>query len=139
MYQIINHFYTVQQVEALPDYNPEGNTNGTIVDVDFSVELNDEKEKVWLALQGIQSNQQESQNQPYQFDFVSLCYFKINPEVENSDEDTVKAAVFDMMAGATRERLISLSSRGPWQKFSLQPVPTTKMGPDSTTTEPSSK
>lgn len=121
MYIINSHFYTLQEVAAQVDFDPEGALDGTNVDISFEFRATDETD-VWLAALSILTDDDASVNQPYSFHMESLCFLEIQDK-DNYKEKALRATIMQMMVGSTRERIITMTGRGPWNKFSLGPVP----------------
>jgi preprotein translocase subunit SecB len=113
-------FYPIQEVRAIPSHDPQGNLNGTAVSVNANTTPLEGRKGAHAVDVIVTSDESKSENAPYSFRIHAFATFVM--EVAEADPSLAATAVFTMLVGAIRERLASLTSRGPWAVFQLQPV-----------------
>lgn len=113
---LVNNIQFIEQsVIALPSHDPNGDIAGTAVDVDFAMREDEETSGRYLASLRVSADIEESGNPPYDFTMHAM----VSGQPQEDDLDLFRKAVFQMLVGATRERLASLTSRAPWDDFHL--------------------
>jgi hypothetical protein len=116
--QLENYFFAHQEVRANPAHDPKGNRKGSRVDLSYVVSPID----LGLGAYGIEVtvslNEAESENPPYFFRISAFARVSVQPATSVSTE-LVAVNSLNILIGAIRERLATLTARGPWGPFFL--------------------
>jgi len=120
-------------VFALGEFDPDGETSGTVVNISFDIEQSPENKETWNAFLSIESNIDKSENPPYSFKLEAMGLFTCSADV---DEKAFRGNAFQMLGGSMRERLSMLTAAGPWPAFLLGAMPMSKAWETMVTGEP---
>jgi preprotein translocase subunit SecB len=134
-----HYFLPVIDVAANPEHKP-GDETLTIFSVNTQIsEVNDTKR---LAVNiEVKSDQDESTNPPYNFRLLGVGFLSIS--AEEYDSENAKEACLQVghqvLFGAIREQIASLTGRGPWDAIQLRVVPAPTYTPNDQPQEASGK
>jgi hypothetical protein len=118
--QLEEIFFPLQEVKANPEHNPSGERSGTRLKQSFQTKPIEDRKNVWAADLIIESDQEASINPPYLFKLHAFALIRIDPSIEpEASKILVDKTALSVLVGATRERLIELTSRAPWGRFTM--------------------
>jgi len=115
--------------------NPEHVSSGEEVTIKASVDVKRNKIEGEETSIGIEMtvflDKDESFNYPYDFEITVFSVFQLNKPVDKltkKDKDFINMNTTQILIGAIRERLASLTSRAPWGDFVLNALSVPKSG-----------
>ena len=121
--QLDRYFFTQTTVIANPQHHPEGPKDGSHVVPDFSCALVDKQAHTFAVELTVRLDEGASENPPY---FFTVSAFALLTSEQNMPRDAAFALAnstgFNMLAGAVREHLASITARGPWGPFLFGPI-----------------
>lgn len=122
-WRLENFFFPHQEVRANLSFDPNGNRLGSQFTPSFSlVAIEGRPDAVGIEA-SVSLDEGKSDNPPY---FFTISAFGIlTTDLEMTDDLRAQAAGFgiNVLFGALRERLATLTARAPWGAFVLGPVP----------------
>lgn len=68
-------------------------------------------------------NESQSENPPYFFTISAFAVLSTSLEMTDQSRTQAAGVGINLLVGAIRERLATLTSRAPWSTFMLGPVP----------------
>ena len=124
---LVDLFFPVQEVAALPTYDVAGDRAGTQLHFDHALEKlpKAEGQKPTFAIRvKVESKDAESVNAPYHFVIEAYGIVRMDSSVGDDAADSSAATVLGLQVviGAIRERLADLTSRAPWGRFLMNVV-----------------
>lgn len=117
--QIDKYFFISQEIEANTEHDPSEELD---ILTDVTESFHDIKTRESFAVElSISSNSDKSTNLPYHFKIRAFGFFTITADEFEDDKAAITCAILgrEILMGAIRERLVSLSSRGPWNPICL--------------------
>jgi len=121
-----NIFFPHQEVRAIPTHNIEGERDGSRVTFTNVLSAIQGREDAFGIEITMKLDEEKSKNPPYLFTISVFGVFVaennvdvIKPELKAQME----IAATQIVVGAIRERLSSITSRAPWGAFTLGVVP----------------
>ena len=120
--RLVDFFFPVQEVAALPTHDPKGDLAGTRPHLDIGLEQFPAAEGQPPTF-GIKvrasSLDAESVNAPYHFVIEAYAIVAMDGSIGDEAADRAAANLVGMqvVVGAIRERLADLTSRAPWGRF----------------------
>jgi len=120
-----NSFFPHQEVRANPVHDTSGNKAGTEVNINHAIQRIKGRENTFGVELTISADEEMSDNPPYFFTISGYAIFVFNDEDGGNmfDEHMFEIPCVQMLIGAIRERLSSITSRAPWGTFTLNMVP----------------
>lgn len=118
---LVHYFFTETHVTSLPGYDKLGNLKGTMTDAAHTTAEIKEGSHRWSATTVFTSVDDKSENAPYSFKIVAYGIFE--PESTETEEQigdflkNVEIVSFQVLYGAIREYLASITARSPWLTF----------------------
>ncbi|MEI2782305.1 MAG: hypothetical protein V9H25_14010 [Candidatus Competibacter sp.] len=122
-WRLENYFFPHQEVRANLSHDPNGNRLGSQFTPSFSLVAIEGRTNAVGVEASVSLDEDKSDNPPY---FFTISAFGIlTTDLETTDDMRTQAASFgiNVLFGALRERLATLTSRAPWGTFVLGPVP----------------
>lgn len=120
---LTNYFLPIIEVAANPSHEPSEKTM-TIFSVNAQVEETENEAQYAVNIE-VLSNQEESTNPPYTFRLSGVAFFIITSE--EYDDNNAKEVCFQIghqvLLGAIREQITTLTGRGPWNAVQLRVIP----------------
>lgn len=126
MVRLSRYFFPVQYVRANPEFDPNGVKNKANNSIHFSFSKVPNKENDYGVEATIKLDEDTSENPPYFFELLVVGFFSIVTTADSNNEnpeEILKTTAPQILIGATRERLIELTSRGPWGPHLINIVP----------------
>jgi len=118
--QLDEVFFPVQEVRANPEHDPTGDRTGTRIKHVFNVQLVEGQPGVWGAELLIECDRDESLNPPYFFNLQAFAMVRVDQQLDLATAQSLATTTcFSVLIGATRERLLELTSRAPWGRFMM--------------------
>lgn len=122
-WQLENYFFTHQEVRANPDHDPDGNRRGSCISPLLNkTEIEGRPNAVGLEV-SITLDESQSNNPPYFFTVTAFGVLVTDLEITDQLRDQAVVLGIDLLIGAIRERVATLTSRAPWGAFVLGPIP----------------
>lgn len=121
-----NSFFPVQEVRAIPEHNIEETRAGSEILITHHVEELSDRNNAFGVFVTLRLDEEKSKNPPYFFELSAYGIFTIDEESEIPTEASrgmLEFSAIQILIGAIRERLASLTSRAPWGTFTLGIVP----------------
>lgn len=118
---LVHYFFTETHVTSLPGYDQQGNRKGTVTDAVHRIAEIEEGSYKRSATTVFSSVDDKSENAPYSFKIVAYGIFE--PELAETEEQiddflkNVELVSFQVLYGAIREYLASITARSPWLTF----------------------
>lgn len=129
-----DYFFTNQTVKANPHYEPDDSNECSDVSLNLEVELtrSEENPNIFFAQAKVSSDKDiiakgDSMSR-YEFEVTAFGRFEFIGVEENLDLRDQSLAYHagltcvQLLIGAARERIMELTSRGPWEKVCIQTV-----------------
>lgn len=124
--QVEDFFFPEQRVLANPQFDHNGNKQGTVLNVHAKVkDLSGDAGKKFGVDLVVETDDEKSDNPSYSFRLHGFLIFAVADGMASEAEkwrETAKVNGVMMIVGAMRERLADLTSRGPWGKFILPAI-----------------
>lgn len=121
--QLVNYFLPAIEVAAIPSHAPNEETM-TIFSINAQIEEMEDERDFAINVE-VRTDMEESSNPPYKFRLFGVAFFHIT--CEEFDRDNAREACYkighQVVFGALREQLATITSRGPWQAVQLRVVP----------------
>lgn len=115
--------FPVQSVRANPEFRPQDERDGAKIAISFEFGKVDDDD-VWIADLKISTDETEGTNPPYFFEIQAFGIFEMET---GADEQVVttsgRIACFQVLAGAIREHIATLTSRAPWGVHFVNIIP----------------
>lgn len=122
--QLDELFFPVQEVRANPEHDPNGLRTDTQVNQSVNAFAIDEAAGRYGVTLEISTNRETSVNPPYFFVLHAYAAMRADPQLDVATRQfMVQANGQTILVGAARERLLDLSSRGPWGRALLGTLP----------------
>lgn len=121
-----NYFFPHQEVRANPTYDPRGDRRGSHTNTAFAILPVEDRENAFAVEVQIALDEEKSINPPYFFTMHAFGVFSIDQEIETSAASPANIGGVQgaqILIGAIREHLATMTARGPWDVFLLAPVP----------------
>lgn len=119
-FHLETYFFVHQEVRANPEHNTEVEANVFVtqmVNVSAVDDLPDNRKRFTVELV-IKLDEKDSVNSPYFFTLGTYGIFGLEDEVDfPTDEEraiALQSGAVQILVGAARERIASLTARGPW-------------------------
>jgi preprotein translocase subunit SecB len=122
-WQLDNYFFPHQEVRANPAHDPSGGRVHTHIDPSVKIAAIEGRQNTIGVEATIAVNESQSENPPY---FFTISAFgMLSTHLEITDQSRAQAAEIgvNLLLGAIRERLATLTARAPWGAFILGPIP----------------
>ena len=122
-WRLDNYFFPHQEVRANPAHDPNGVRPHVHLSPSFQIVAIEGRPEAVEVEASIAVNESQSENPPY---FFTISVFGVlSTHLEMTDQSRAQAAGvgINLLVGAIRERLATLTSRGPWGTFMLGPIP----------------
>lgn len=118
------YYFPHQEVRANPAHNPAGAKDGSALTINFKTGVIPNKPGTHIVELVVELDEANSDNPPYFFKLHAFGVFAAAPDL-NEDEARALASVqgAQVLLGAARDHLVSLTSRGPWGGFYLNIIP----------------
>jgi len=112
-------FFPLQEIRALPQHDPNGSRTGTQLKITHGVQPMEGTERAYWFTAGIETDDENSTNQPYSFRVEAYAVLRVTEASLDSSAELALVAqtAIPIVLGAARERIAELSSRGPWGRF----------------------
>jgi hypothetical protein len=113
-------FFPVQEVRANPDHDPQGDRTGTNLKQSFNVQPIEGQPGVFGVEMIVECDRETSRNPPYFFQLQVYGIMRIDGVLDPAaSQALVTSTGFSVLVGASRERLLELTSRAPWGRFMM--------------------
>lgn len=119
-----NYFFPIQRVDANPAFDPEQHSD-SIIDMEIDVSggaLPEQAHKFAVSLR-VRSVSTETRVQTYDFDVQIWGSFTYIGALTEDQQHAARVYAADLLGGALRERLVELTTRGPFKAVVLGPWP----------------
>lgn len=118
------YYFPIQEVVANPSFSRSGNRNGSKLRSNLTITRQNGAAGKWLVELVIDVDQDASENPPYFFRIQAFGVFALEEgEQEALAQSAMATLGAQILVGAIRERLASLTARAPWGQFFLGIVP----------------
>lgn len=120
---LVNYFFPRVEVVANSSHEPKEATM-TIFSINTHIEQLEDNHSYAVNID-VQADMDQSTNPPYSFHLSGVAF--LNVSSEEYDGDNAKEACYQIghqvLFGALREQLSTITSRGPWNAVHLRVVP----------------
>ena len=119
--RVSQYFFPETHVVALAAHDPSGERHGSCVNLEHRIDDIEGDQLQHGVSVTLTSNDEKGVNPPYQFKIEAYGLFM--PVSEETDEliqayhDNFETVAVQILMGAIREHLASITSRGPWTTF----------------------
>lgn len=119
VFSLKKYFFHTTELRALSNHDPKGEVAGTHQISDVSCQLDGQSIYVQLV---VKSDTDKSENPPYEYELGGVAIFECNSEELSEDQRRKGATIYgtQVLMGAAREILLTLSSRSAWGGFTIQ-------------------
>lgn len=124
--QLERYFFPEQNVRGNPEYESKSGNSDTRIQIAERISPVANRKNAIVAEIVVSLDEENSDNPPYFFSISVFGTFVCNEELAEDPKEMMRVATGvgkHMLIGAARERLASLTSRGPWGAVYLPPVP----------------
>ncbi len=122
--QLDRYFFTHSTVRANPEHNPAGDRQGSRVIPTFLSQPLAERPGAYTVEMTVVLDETTSVNPPYFFSISAFAVIVTPPTLDPAAAGTaVRGTGFNVLVGAIREHLATLTARGPWGLFVFGPLP----------------
>ncbi len=136
-WRLENYFFPHQEVRANPAHDLNGSRLGSRLSSSFNIVAIEGRPDAVGVEASIALDESQSENPPY---FFTISAFGIlTTDLEMTDQLRAQAAGLgiNLLIGAMRERLATLTARAPWGVFVFGPIPLNFLGtPTASGSEP---
>lgn len=113
-------FFPVQEVRANPEYDPQGERIGTNLKHSFNTQPVEGQPGLYGVEMLIECDRETSSNPPYFFQLQVYALFRAEGNIDpTAMQGLIVSTGFSVLVGAARERLLDLTSRAPWGRFTM--------------------
>jgi len=120
---LVNYFFPRVEVVAIPSHEPNKSTM-TIFSINTQIEQLENNRNYAVNID-VQTDMDESTNPPYKFHVSGVAFLNISSEEFDGDnaKETCYQIGHQVLFGALREQLSTITSRGPWNAVHLRVIP----------------
>lgn len=113
-------FFPVQEVRANPDHDPQGEQIGTNLKHSFNTQPVEGQAGLYGVELVVECDRETSRNPPYFFQLQAYALFRAAGNIDpTAMQGLIVSTGFSVLVGAIRERLLDLTSRAPWGRFTM--------------------
>jgi preprotein translocase subunit SecB len=122
--KLIRYFFPVQEVQGNPEHQSE-NEQQTAIRISANFTSIENASRNYIVEITVQLDEDKSENPPYFFKIESFGIFEAADENLNDDQAKSLATTTgaQILIGAIRERIATMTSRGPWGILNLNTIP----------------
>ena len=119
--KVVQYFFPESSVKARQDHDPNGISNGTKQKLSLNINEIPSENNMHGVMVRLSSIDDESENLPYSYSIETYGIFE--PNDKSTDDliqdykSNIKVVSLQILVGAIREHLASITSRGPWATF----------------------
>ena len=122
--QLDRYFFTDSTVRANPEHNPAGDRQGSRVSTAFQSQPVADRLGAYTVEMTVMLDETTSLNPPYFFSISAFAVILTPPTLDPAAAWTVvRGTGFNVLIGAIREHLATMTARGPWGLFVFGPLP----------------
>lgn len=122
-WQLDNYFFPNQEVRANPAHDPSGARVHTQLNPSFNIAAIEGRQNTVGVEVTIAVNESQSENPPYFFTISAFGVLSTHLEITDQSRAQAAGIGVNLLLGAIRERLATLTARAPWGAFILGPIP----------------
>ena len=132
--QLEELFFPLQEVQANPAHNQQGERAGTQLHFTQQVAKIEGQPSKYALSVTVRSDNENSKNAPYTFVIEGYAVISVHGKLDAATEPAlVLTTTFPIVVGAIRERLAELTSRAPWGRFLMNMIALVPTQTDSPT------
>jgi len=117
-----NIFFPQQEVRAIPTHDVNGEHHGSQVSLSQTPSAIQGRDDAFGIEIIISLDEENSVNPPYNFTISAFGVFSTNKKISDIEPELrtkMEVSAVQMVVGSIRERLSSITARGPWGVFTL--------------------
>ncbi|MDG4595768.1 MAG: hypothetical protein P9F75_08745 [Candidatus Contendobacter sp.] len=122
-WRLDNYFFPHQEVRANPAHDPNGVRPHVHLSPSFQIVAIEGRPEAVGVEASIAVDESQSENPPYFFTISAFAALSTSLEMTDQSRAQAAGVGINLLVGAIRERLATLTSRAPWGTFMLGPIP----------------